>query len=627
MNKFFEKINYGELLVVFLLMECFFGLASVSDVSQTKNLQWEIIGNTVQIFACVISAVLYIKINRPKYKIKVKNIIKENACFVVVIAFLIALRVLQLNILPRWDTETYANTIIVACEKFDLSITSFIENFRLASHISHAYGALLAMGYYAIPNSVVGIRIVNIILTIFAIIFLYRYFVEQYPMRKRSTIALTISLFFVAPLNLGLFESIGLDYALLVFLIYIFYFQHTKKYILTTFFSCCLIFSKETGAILFCGYWLGYICSILMNQKGKLKDKFHQIVKSPLIWGAFISGCVFMFYQIYIRFFSQVKQWGESIQDNNSGSPNNVFGFDVSYILLKFKTFFVLNFNWVLSIIIIVALIFLIKKGRVRQTIKSNTDKLPLLFSVFFFCGFSCLYITYNNSRYNFCVEFLLFFVVIHILLRSNLTTLKIRMGTICLSAIMLLQTYFTVDPISKMMFKTINSGSVVSMLSTAWHKRPSLEADVTCYNYQHTFLDKAYDKALNGAGYDGTQDIILWGNFDPGVGAVALEGRWMQCYWDKENRKRVYFGNSNSLSSINVIYEDDFWERLNEQSLNKSAIFIFSPYFLDNEEESLSTLGMYYDIGEQKEAYVKWQGAVYSYKMTLKENEEIYYE
>lgn len=220
------------------------------------------------------------------------------------------------------------------------------------------------------------------------------------------------------------------------------------------------------------------------------------------------------------------------------------------------------------------------------------------------------------------CVEYgLALFGLLFLLMTFAENERRLLTGTLCLFFVLFVgQAYLTIDPVTKMVFPTVNTGSAFSMVSAGWEEQVSLKADIAVYNFQYRYLDKAYDQLLRDIQYDGSVDLILWGPHGSTVDAVCINGWASQYFWDTEKQERTLNENEHTVP-IKPVYQEAFEDELYDNGLLKEqAVWIFTPHFEDNEVELYSELDEYYHIDEtRREAGGTFGGKVYYYTMQLR--------
>lgn len=618
----FSRIS-GEFTIIFLIISCFWGSASLSSITKKSNLGIIIAVNIILLFGLILSIILWRKGKKREY---LKKNIYEYKELIVILIFSAILRIIEFGTLPRWDTETYFMALMEGCENFSFTPWSYLENFRLCSHPSLGYCLFIAIGGFITPYNILGVNLVNLLLTLICLGMVYSIIRYLIPDSEKIFAALGTLLFSVQPMLLGTFANLSLDYGLLIFIIFILYF-HIKKYnILFAFFSSVLVQTKETGIIILLGYTIGYILYIFWTADGTFVKRIKALKKDTIfiILSVVIFGGSLYYFNALV--LNNMALWGGELTfGDNTQALVNYFDINRSYIILKIKTICILNFSWIFLGTLLFGLfkIFAVSKTPKKRLLVRNNKCRPLaayLCCLFSLLVFSCVYITYNNPRYHLPLETGWVLVAALFIIQMAYKNKK-RFGKIILiflTALELLQSYTTIDPVSIGVFTAIDTGNAAKMIHVGWSEMPSLIADIAVYNNQYTYLDKAYDKILKEIGFDENQDIIIWGDYGV-VRATFLEGMKHPIYWDTKKEKRTFERNANCIP-VKVIYQKDFAEREHQNKLNKKAVLIDTPIYGENIEDALTYLSNYYEIEEKKEEDVMGQGRIYYYQLTLRE-------
>lgn len=535
------------------------------------------------------------------------------------VIFLI-LRFSQFSLLPRWDSGTYFYCIQAACQEFDFTLASFLQLFRFAGHISYGCGLFWAIGYYLFPDSFTGIYFINLLLSLAAFFMTYGLLKNIVPAAHKMVLALGTFVIWCQPMNLGIFHEITPDFGVMIFLVYLAYFHMRRQYILMAFSALMLMTAKETGVVCAAGYCMGYLIYLLIYAEETGVRRFRSIFKDRLAVIMICLGMLGVCGMVYIVFI-QGSGWGSNYMKDHYGGLFNVFAFNVSYIWLKIKTLFFMNFYWVWLLVITVCLIAVIRKKSISETLKNQGETAGILGAAAAFAIFSILYVTYNSPRYNLCMEYSLAFIGVLLFFMAYDSVPRVIMsGALGIVLLMMLgEAYVTIDPVTKAIFPVVHTGSAFPMVSAGWEYNPSLKATITVYNHQYRYLDQAYDEVLETIDYNPDLDLVLWGAYERGVRAVGIDGWTVRYFWDTEEKKRTMYENPNTCQ-INPVFQKDFDELYENGMLKENAVWIFTPHFEENEVLLYSELRKYYHIDEKRrEAGTEYGGKVYYYEMQLR--------
>lgn len=614
-----------QLWVIFFCISCFSLSATLSPISDKSDIMNVVIWDMCVFVPLIILSCLLLKGISFKF-CSLKEFFIRNRGIILLLLFSAVIRLYQFDLFPRWDTDVYLDSLIDACSKFDFTVGSYFNSFRLCSHSSLGYALFLATGYYCSPNNLIGINIVNLILLECAVVFIYQMLCRIFPGISKKIILLGVLLVSVEPMFLGIFYNLSLDFGIAVFLIFIMYFNKINYNILFFFFSLILVQTKEVGVVILAGYFIGYAIICFISNEGKVINRILDLATEPALIGAFFGGISMIYYKIWMNLSQDLNMWGGDISVGNSANvTNNYFGLDFSYILLKIKTIFFINFYWIPAIIILVGLIyFFVYHVQIKKFFCQNKELFASVFGMVFLMGFNMLYITYNNPRYNMVIQVLLVFYMVIVFLRLVIKE-NIRLAVMSVITILfLIQSYTTIDPVSFLLFPNLNTSDKMKIVHTGWDEQISLVADISLYNNQTAYLDKCFDSILRKENYDSNKDILLWGTYDSdtkfeGMRSAFFEGKGLKFNWDAEFGKRTYVKSASS-TDLNIINEIEFEQKYDAKDLNREAILIIIKQFYNHENEVLSEVEKYYEIGNRKKCEVFGQGTIYYYNLKLKQ-------
>lgn len=325
---------------------------------------------------------------------------------------------------------------------------------------------------------------------------------------------LMTAIYLFSPFVLGMSGYASVDFFCANLFLPVLFFTFEEKWLLQMIFGTIYACTKEPGFMIY-----GALCMVVLlvdiydNKKAVLTHcRYWGMVLVAFLWGATLL---------------MIGVW-------NAGDSSA--GIDLLYIVYKAKSLFVLNFSWLLLIVIVLGG----KLGFLR-----NRRILYILCPLAVFLIFSFYYNAGNHARYTDIVP-----VCLHLL--ASIVILKIGdiipiasygIGTV-LFVIMVLSTYFTIDPVSIVLFNKIVSSSGV-ILSTDMNN--ALPGDASLYNRQGLYLEKSYSQMI-GYGLDNNYIIVTnayFGNtyYLDGimeVGSIQSGNYYVQKeYWNSLTRKR----------------------------------------------------------------------------------------
>lgn len=575
------------------------------------------------------------------------SVIKNNKMIILVLVIATLLRVFSLDAMQRWDAGEYYIALYDAVQSFQFSLAQFLADFQLCSHPTLAYAFIYSIGEFAFHGQVIGVMLVNLVLTIIALGCVYAIIRKLFYGVSNTMAAVYTLIISVTPLFLGTFGYVNLDYALALFTIYAICGYLYQKNILLLFSCCCMVQTKETGLILVAGLFAGICFEKLIRFRNK--RFIHVILTSVSVYAvgiALIIQCVFM------KMIGGVSNWATPNEHSASifrwsNNGSNCFGFNLDYIVTKCKQYFIFNFNWIFSGLIIVGILFIIVSVARKRKVHIPHEFIMILTTLFAFWLFSCFYITAMLDRYN-VISCLLwcFFALwcVHTMgnvavaqntqsddkkievleaactsvggRRSNLIlTLKIVkcLACACITTVLLIQSYVTIDPVTKSLFQVKSTGTSEIVYAGSSNRVIPIMNDYMVYNNQYTFLDRAIDAMLQDVEYNDNMDIFV---FTEEI-QLRIEGnpKVYDIYWDKVAKKRVLCCNKNTIA-FQIIEQENMFRT--DIDFHEDAICFFVPFYRITEQRGLEIASKIYDIGERGQ-YTSAQGSMSYYRLKYK--------
>ncbi|OHD15178.1 MAG: hypothetical protein A2Y34_01525 [Spirochaetes bacterium GWC1_27_15] len=624
LEKVFNSKIFKELSIIISLILLF---VNVSFFSKIKSFDiftlFLIIIDLFFILLITIFFIFYIKNN--KYKLIIPRI-KENWLIWIFIGFYIILKLLYIDFLPRWDGGTYFSILLSTIDNYKLSLDSFLMNFNWLGHPSMGYVSFISISQFLDRGNEVLLNLTNTILTIIALLMFYKIILYFNGNKIKDAVFGTMFLA-LNPLFFAVSLTLSLDFPLLIFFIFITYFLIYNKKIYYIFFSLIFIFIKETGILIYLLFVFSVFIMVLkytifnrnklVNNNEFLSGLFSTNLKTKIINLLLISIPVIalFLYLIYMRgnlWTGNEDATGKTtIKWDNNGF--NCFGFNEKIISDRLFEIFALNFNWIITTIIAISLLFYlfntIKDKKLKELLNNEKIWLLLVFFAIFigFILFNLLFITYTHPRY---IIYSLFFLILLFsvsalyLIKND----KIRYIFYCISLFFFIfQLFETVDPISSLYFKTVNFGN---------HKILRVASDSKVYNAQYAVIDRLFNKVNKEVKInenttiitDDTSDDKAWESYF-NYGKYAIYGDDMRL--DKDTFRRTYkTGNSFKINKVVSIY------KINKKNIPQADYYLYIPYLTISESIGLSKIKKYYDINLYKTVkYLGYEMKIYNLK------------
>lgn len=369
---------------------------------------------------------------------------------------IVALALIVLAILPTmnsfaWDGQLYK-------EYFSESNLWSMSSLGAYGHLSHAYGALFCVIRAVVRDVNLSFYILNIGLYLASVIGFYLLIqLVAAKSNRRGMRLLSTIVYAVSPFLLGMVNYYSLDFMTLCMFVWILYFSLREKWLLFFVASVLFVFTKEPAVIVYACFCLGLV----------IRDLLSKIDKRPLLQRIFCTR------QYYLMLLVGML-WGLTYRllGGWSGGESSV-GFSYAYAIEKLKVLYVLNFNWIFVLIIVIGGLILFVKRRIP------TWWIPVVCSGIGFTVFSILLQTVNHARYAAPMPVILLILALYVVMQMPWE--KICIGVMLgIAVVSLAQCFCTVDPLSILVFQRAEGTG--GMLITTGDLEPG---DATIYNKQ----------------------------------------------------------------------------------------------------------------------------------------------
>lgn len=561
------------------------------------------------------------------------------------------LRCFYLDTVPRWDAASYWGGLMQAVHATK-TVASWhdiprmiIDNYNVYGHPAMGYIGLLVIGQLIdFPNQFI-LNFTNILLALLSVYSVYKIFLWFLPEKKYfKEVIVATAAYAMEPLFFGCSIYLNTDFPVLVFFTVALACLLYGRYGYFAIASLFMIFSKEPGIIFWItmvgglGLYVAWTLfqSLRAGHKPKLGELFppshYKIAGQGLaLWPSLyrifcllLPGIAFKVFTIAQRGAMWVGDTGFKFDSNGM----NCFGFNPRVMSNRAGEMFVLNFHWIPTLVVVVALLIgigrLIERRQIIRTqiipqndnveegheIDENLNNkvvekhillnnswgiLPVLFSFLAFVAFNISYITYIIPRYVVSGGlFLILFTLLatHFAFKSQKIRLSILVVIFLLFSV---QTFRTIDPLSKLAFGTAPFG-----------KHEILQIDSAgeavgngfVYNTEFTAVDKLFNLMQKAMPIKPDTQIIAWNadNWYPWfyMGGVFVDPVTL-------NRTIDWRGTFH----YNVINITD----LQITQAPEQAFYVYMPWLskFSNEQIELAQLRAIYQISEATE--VGFQG------------------
>lgn len=419
-----------------------------------------------------------------EFGVKLKKFIINHKFLLVILFVFIIVSILSGGNQPRWDSA-YLFRYLDDCSIYSIF---YIPQLSFISHINLSYSALNLIAELLAGDLWIGMTILNIGLAALSGLSMYGIIKVIVPERSEWTYVLGAAAYLCSPFLLGMVNNNYWDFWMVCLLPILFYLILKEYWVLETVTAFIFCFVKETAVVVYAFICMGILIYEWSQLKGlTAKDKCRALALHRKYWGMILTGMVWM--GIYI------------ILPNWSG--NGGLALEPTYIKSKLSVLFGINFNWMLTLAALAGIIVII----VQRKKAGNRMKwvLPLLLGDLSFIFFSCLFVTVNHARYidaHFPILFIFGIFGICMIQYEKLRNTLLS----TLTVLMLIQSFFTFDPITRCLFTNYNVGTVTMISAT----QGEYLADSMVYNQQFQYFDRALNLALKDAVADKDARIIF---------------------------------------------------------------------------------------------------------------------
>lgn len=557
---------------------------------------------------------------------------RPHILFIGLLVFYFIIRCFYLDAVPRWDAASYWDALRVATEStknaqsWDDFYLTLKRDYNAFGHTSMGYYGILVLGQLVdFPNLFI-LNLTNILLACLSIYCFYKILLWFFPdNRNRTEVLLATAAYAFNPLFFGCSIFLNTDFPVQVFFTAAFASLLYGRYLLFGIASFFMIFSKETGALFYGALGLGIgipaLFSFLRNPKHFFTIGPNYLfpgTHTPIIgdykyWRALgrvlcliTPGIILIAYMMIRK--GEVWAAESSLGWNSEGW--NTFGFRGEIVLARLSQTFILNFHWICSLLLIV--LFFIGIGRKIESgtlFKSSSHrklwaKLGLYIAFFLFVAFNVTYMTFILPRYVVAAGFFLIFCLL-IVLNYSINSTKKRQAI--LAAILVLfgiQTFKTVDPVSKLVFGTAPfSENTILQIDGQYQA----VGNGFVYNSEYTAVDKLFNIMQKTIKMDDNTRLYMWHRdwWFP----------WLRngVYVNRKSYERTI--DSRNGFSYNFVNIDDIGANPKPQT----AYYVYMPWLskMSNEQEELNLVRQHYSVGpSQVVGYMGYK--IHIYQLTL---------
>ena len=425
-----------------------------------------------------------------------------------------------LNAIPMWDGTDYMQTILEAC-RWEFSLGT-ISNLDLCFHKAGGYALFSVLGAWLFTDATFGVHFIQLIMVLITVAAFWKILDSIFPKMDEVEKVLFTAVFAFSPALLGMMPNINVDFAMLLYITWMLCCYYNEWKILELLSAMLLCFTKESAIFIYAGFAVGIYFVHFIKHRDKFFRRIVACMKPNeyirLVFPAFTWLATFL---LSSNNSTQQGAWGASTDSymkwngkiDNLSSAINSFGYSSDYILNQTGHIFMMNFLWLLLIVILFAGIYCImsKTRRVQAFQKLKVEYwCPWLISLLFFCLIMFFYVTHNHYRYaiaSFTIIVLCFSLLLYSLIQNKVWR-KIIVSFI--AVLFLLQTFFSIDPLTNMMGRKINTGESIVINYDIGMAGGGMLSDYILYNRQGSDWGRLIEKAMMAIDCDETTLILI---------------------------------------------------------------------------------------------------------------------
>jgi hypothetical protein len=374
--------------------------------------------------------------------------------------------------------------------------------FHLERHISPIYSLFLAWSQLIDQGNLIPMYATNMALVIFATFMFYKLLDHLFGKHSsRAELMLVASIYPAMPvLTVHLFHF-NLDIGLTVFFIPYVYFLLKGRLWWAALFGVCMMLSKEPGVLIYLIIAALYSVIYIARPAKSLKGAFRNVQKRYV---AYVPGVVFAIYYAIVKFggIMQEAAWGTEKVDSHVFHLLTDFNLADKTIQSFLADIFILNFNWLPTLAII---LFLVRKSFHWSTGSDKKETSVLrsadaLFLILLFIGLVYVvtrFRAWNNARYV-LVSYPALLLIAYCSLRMLISSTRMRMVSISITLLLIISAnWSTFDPVSKAVFGTIPFGRHAWLDMASLMGQAGTARDQQAYNLEFLELHYAMHEAL----------------------------------------------------------------------------------------------------------------------------------
>jgi hypothetical protein len=418
----------------------------------------------------------------------------------------------HLSYIPMWDGRAYAECAVEA------SLRGFAPFYlRCWGHASHFYVAILAISQLVDSGNGVALIAVNAVVLAVGVAGFHRLTRTVFPAREHELDrALLSAVFLLQPPFLASALQPGLDLPVLVGTIWTIALLLERRWFWTAAAGIALVFSKETGILLYALVLGCYATWLVLRSPGPLAARLRTLLPT---WPAVVPLAAVAAYLAFYKIFrpGQHALWTAGI-DTPLVKQFFVPRVD-AYLWSYLALLFVLNFAWIPSSWVLADAVVGITRfvRRLPRRAVDSAEPQVLTFLVLLFAATVYAltrFLTFSNVRYLMIASALLLIPSFAALLRLSLATRLRRVSLVVYALLLVISAERTVDPISRRLWGTFPFGSHEMLrMASLTGECCGIGRDQLVYSLEFARLHELADDALAALAPDSTTLLVIPAN------------------------------------------------------------------------------------------------------------------
>ena len=487
---------------------------------------------------------------------------KKDLVFILLLLVIsLCLRLPMYGTFQRWDSGEYFYRIGEACYNYDFTFDKFLNGFNICSHINYGFSGLVGTFMFIAPYSYRVINVVQIICGILAVICLYTILKKKWLLSGRRAFAGALMISMI-PIYLGLSTYLTPDFFIFIFFVYALFFQTLGYHIAEGFMMILMVFCKENCALIVLGYYGMSILYTFFKGKAGIKDRFIRVIRSSSFWVAAATACMFLGAFLMVN-----DKW---VAD--SGNAEKAFVYSRVFIIIRIKQMFFTHFSVIMTMLSLVAMFVIVFKIRKKLSERKlfSDDYMKSLFGLMAAMAFvflmGVIFHTAITARYDIyfvgClgIFMLILLNILCLYYENKKISVLYYVITGILSVLFMIESFISIDPLARHWFKQLDLGKGYTISYESEYQ--DYMGDSLVYNYQYSWMDKAFDALLKDMDYTADKGVYFpFSQYDSGSGIhFAGNGRFYRVAWDSDRKERCYYlKDDDSYTPINTYYLDDY--------------------------------------------------------------------